>query len=146
MAWSRITGREVREWQKEKTAKKVPTLIQSLPDAQNFVYTTKRQRATHTLARHNLPFSLFSVLSNHQIYLALKHSASPKTMSSPGGFYKYRCKYFYSHNCKNWVWVHDTPCSTCLVSHTRFTHRSNPLTPTGSTRPPPPTSWSKKKD
>ena len=45
-------------------------------------------------------------------------------MSSPGGFYKYRCKYFYSHNCKNWVWVHDTPCSTCLVSHTRFTHRS----------------------
>ncbi|KAK3196622.1 hypothetical protein K4F52_000504 [Lecanicillium sp. MT-2017a] len=24
-------------------------------------------------------------------------------MSSPGGFYKYRCKYFYTHNCKNWA-------------------------------------------
>ncbi|KAJ6782439.1 hypothetical protein PWT90_07996 [Aphanocladium album] len=37
-------------------------------------------------------------------------------MSSPGGgFYKYRCKYFLSHDCKNWVWVIDTPCSTCLA-------------------------------
>ncbi|KAJ4155171.1 hypothetical protein LMH87_000428 [Akanthomyces muscarius] len=38
-------------------------------------------------------------------------------MSSPGGgFYKYRCKYFLSHDCKNWVWVNDTPCSTCLAN------------------------------
>ncbi|KAJ3482187.1 hypothetical protein NLG97_g7637 [Lecanicillium saksenae] len=37
-------------------------------------------------------------------------------MSSPGGgFYKYRCKYFLSHDCKNWVWVSDTPCSTCMA-------------------------------
>ncbi|OAR05846.1 hypothetical protein LLEC1_07537 [Akanthomyces lecanii] len=42
-------------------------------------------------------------------------------MSSPGGgFYKYRCKYFLSHDCKNWVWVNDTPCSTCLVSGLLF--------------------------
>ncbi|OAA63073.1 hypothetical protein ISF_04949 [Cordyceps fumosorosea ARSEF 2679] len=37
-------------------------------------------------------------------------------MSSPGGgFYKYRCKYFFTFECKNWVWVNDTPCSTCLA-------------------------------
>lgn len=33
-----------------------------------------------------------------------------------GGFYKYRCKYFYTHNCQNWVWVNNAPCATCLVS------------------------------
>lgn len=37
-------------------------------------------------------------------------------MSGSGGFYKYRCKYFYTHNCANWVWVNNTPCATCLVS------------------------------
>ncbi|KAK7431605.1 hypothetical protein QQZ08_001823 [Neonectria magnoliae] len=26
-------------------------------------------------------------------------------MSGAGGFYKYRCKYFYTHNCPNWVWA-----------------------------------------
>ncbi|KAK2593398.1 hypothetical protein QQS21_008886 [Conoideocrella luteorostrata] len=32
-----------------------------------------------------------------------------------GGFYKYRCKYFYTHNCENWVWVNNSPCATCLA-------------------------------
>ncbi|KAH7320085.1 hypothetical protein B0I35DRAFT_451020 [Stachybotrys elegans] len=32
-----------------------------------------------------------------------------------GGFYKYRCKYFYSHNCPNWVWVNNSPCASCLA-------------------------------
>ncbi|QUC16532.1 uncharacterized protein UV8b_00773 [Ustilaginoidea virens] len=32
-----------------------------------------------------------------------------------GGFYKYRCKYFYTHNCENWVWVNNAPCATCLA-------------------------------
>ncbi|CAH0034977.1 unnamed protein product [Clonostachys rhizophaga] len=32
-----------------------------------------------------------------------------------GGFYKYRCKYFYSHNCTNWVWVNNAPCASCLA-------------------------------
>ncbi|KAG5929830.1 hypothetical protein E4U42_004350 [Claviceps africana] len=31
------------------------------------------------------------------------------------GFYKYRCKYFYTHNCQNWVWVNNAPCATCLA-------------------------------
>lgn len=38
-------------------------------------------------------------------------------MSGSGGFYKYRCKNFYSHNCPNWVWVNNSPCATCIVSH-----------------------------
>lgn len=36
-------------------------------------------------------------------------------MSGSGGFYKYRCKYFYSHNCQNWVWVNGSPCASCLA-------------------------------
>ncbi|PTB66414.1 hypothetical protein BBK36DRAFT_1119395 [Trichoderma citrinoviride] len=37
-------------------------------------------------------------------------------MSGSGGFYKYRCKNFYSHNCPNWVWVNNSPCATCIVN------------------------------
>lgn len=36
-------------------------------------------------------------------------------MSGSGGFYKYRCKYFYSHNCQNWVWVNGSTCASCLA-------------------------------
>lgn len=32
-----------------------------------------------------------------------------------GGFYKYRCKYFYTYNCPNWVWVSNSPCAPCVV-------------------------------
>ncbi|CAH0028353.1 unnamed protein product [Clonostachys rhizophaga] len=32
-----------------------------------------------------------------------------------GGFYKYRCKFFYSHNCTNWVWMNESPCAPCLA-------------------------------
>ncbi|KND94578.1 hypothetical protein TOPH_01232 [Tolypocladium ophioglossoides CBS 100239] len=31
------------------------------------------------------------------------------------GFYKYRCKFFISHNCPNWVWVANSPCASCLA-------------------------------
>lgn len=36
--------------------------------------------------------------------------------SGSGGFYKYRCKYFYTYNCSNWVYVSNAPCANCLVS------------------------------
>lgn len=36
-------------------------------------------------------------------------------MSGSGGYYKYRCKYFFTHNCANWVWVHNAPCAHCLA-------------------------------
>ncbi|KAG6037567.1 hypothetical protein E4U41_004901 [Claviceps citrina] len=32
-----------------------------------------------------------------------------------GGFYKYRCKYFLTHECQNWVWVNNAPCATCMA-------------------------------
>jgi hypothetical protein len=38
------------------------------------------------------------------------------TMSGSGGFYKYRCKYFYTHNCDNWVYANGHACAMCLVS------------------------------
>ncbi|MBE3045763.1 hypothetical protein IMZ48_25100 [Candidatus Bathyarchaeota archaeon] len=61
----------------------------------------------------------------------------PKTMSGSGGFYKYRCKYFYAKSCQNWVYVNGEACMTCLVSPTipeaptRFFWRSGKLTGTG---------------
>ncbi|RYP57208.1 hypothetical protein DL770_010718 [Monosporascus sp. CRB-9-2] len=36
-------------------------------------------------------------------------------MSGSGGFYKYRCKYFYTHNCNNWVYINHTPCANCCA-------------------------------
>lgn len=42
----------------------------------------------------------------------------PVNMSGSGGFYKYRCKYFYTHNCQNWVWVNKAACASCLVRAT----------------------------
>ncbi|KFA63806.1 hypothetical protein S40285_09948 [Stachybotrys chlorohalonatus IBT 40285] len=42
-----------------------------------------------------------------------------------GGFYRYRCKYFFSHNCPNWVWVNNSPCATCLAEG-RDTEQTQP--------------------
>ncbi|CAP71134.1 uncharacterized protein PODANS_6_5020 [Podospora anserina S mat+] len=33
-----------------------------------------------------------------------------------GGFNKYRCKYFLSYNCPNWVFMNGHACGSCLVS------------------------------
>jgi hypothetical protein len=36
--------------------------------------------------------------------------------SSSGGFTKYRCKNFYTHDCQNWVWVNKAACASCLAA------------------------------
>ncbi|KAK0740699.1 hypothetical protein B0T18DRAFT_214461 [Schizothecium vesticola] len=36
-------------------------------------------------------------------------------MSGSGGFYKYRCKYFLTHNCPHWVYVNGAPCAYCCA-------------------------------
>jgi len=36
-------------------------------------------------------------------------------MSGSGGYYKYRCKYWLTHNCAHWVWVNNAPCAHCLA-------------------------------
>ncbi|CAI6097037.1 hypothetical protein V2G26_016005 [Clonostachys chloroleuca] len=46
-------------------------------------------------------------------------------MSGSGGFYKYRCKYFYSHNCTNWVWVNNAPCASCLAEGRDEEHKQS---------------------
>ena len=38
------------------------------------------------------------------------------------GFYKYRCKYFLTHNCPNWVYCHGHPCALCLVNSQHLSH------------------------
>ncbi|KAI1337352.1 hypothetical protein F5Y15DRAFT_159492 [Xylariaceae sp. FL0016] len=34
-------------------------------------------------------------------------------MSGSGGYYKYRCKYFYTNQCQNWVYVNHSACANC---------------------------------
>jgi len=34
---------------------------------------------------------------------------------SGGGYYKYRCKYWLTHDCPHWVWVNNAPCAHCLA-------------------------------
>ncbi|KAH8757123.1 hypothetical protein BGZ57DRAFT_908759 [Hyaloscypha finlandica] len=41
-------------------------------------------------------------------------------MSGSGGYFKYRCKYWLTYYCSNWVWVNKTPCAHCLVSLSSF--------------------------
>lgn len=36
--------------------------------------------------------------------------------ASSGGFTKYRCKNFYTHDCLNWVYIFNGACATCMVS------------------------------
>ena len=38
----------------------------------------------------------------------------------PTGFFKYPCRYYYTHGCKSWVWINNSPCTICLVGYTRF--------------------------
>ncbi|KAK9415994.1 hypothetical protein SUNI508_09954 [Seiridium unicorne] len=33
-----------------------------------------------------------------------------------GGYWKYRCKYMYTHNCPNWTYVYDSTCAACAAS------------------------------
>ncbi|KAK3317188.1 hypothetical protein B0T19DRAFT_446164 [Cercophora scortea] len=37
-------------------------------------------------------------------------------MSGSGGFNKYRCKFFLTHNCNNWVWVNGGECAMCMAN------------------------------
>ncbi|KAK0634659.1 hypothetical protein B0T17DRAFT_611630 [Bombardia bombarda] len=32
-----------------------------------------------------------------------------------GGYYKYRCKYFYTYDCTEWVYVNGAACAVCLA-------------------------------
>ncbi|RPB18822.1 hypothetical protein L211DRAFT_690012 [Terfezia boudieri ATCC MYA-4762] len=34
---------------------------------------------------------------------------------SGSGYYRFRCKNFYTHNCENWVWVNNSPCAECVM-------------------------------
>ncbi|KAI1187789.1 hypothetical protein F5B17DRAFT_398350 [Nemania serpens] len=34
-------------------------------------------------------------------------------MSGTGGYYRFRCKYFLSHDCQNWVYIRNGVCAEC---------------------------------
>ncbi|KAI1173011.1 hypothetical protein F4777DRAFT_480802 [Nemania sp. FL0916] len=36
-------------------------------------------------------------------------------MGGDGGFYKFRCKNFLSHDCPNWVYVNGSACAKCCA-------------------------------
>lgn len=64
--------------------------------------------------------STFYQHSSADLYLSQKnHITTLAIMSNGGGqgggYYKYRCKHFYTYNCMNWVWVNYAACATCLV-------------------------------
>ncbi|KAF7533232.1 hypothetical protein G7054_g7275 [Neopestalotiopsis clavispora] len=40
-----------------------------------------------------------------------------------GGFYKYRCKYFYTHNCPNWVYAEGRDSEVSNPSVSRYASR-----------------------
>jgi hypothetical protein len=44
-------------------------------------------------------------------------------MSGSGGYYKYRCKFWLTYNCPNWVWVNNALCAHCLVCLSSFSLR-----------------------
>ncbi|KAI0817855.1 hypothetical protein GGR55DRAFT_43659 [Xylaria sp. FL0064] len=48
-------------------------------------------------------------------YLRKTQPVKPQGQRIPGygGFYKYRCKYFYTHECPNWVYVNNGSCAEC---------------------------------
>ncbi|KAA8893432.1 hypothetical protein FN846DRAFT_787976 [Sphaerosporella brunnea] len=35
--------------------------------------------------------------------------------SDSAGYYRYRCRNFYTHNCGNWVWMNNSACAECVV-------------------------------
>ena len=35
--------------------------------------------------------------------------------AAPGGYNRYRCKFWASHGCPNGVWVNNTPCANCVA-------------------------------
>ncbi|KAI1091568.1 hypothetical protein F5B19DRAFT_493302 [Rostrohypoxylon terebratum] len=44
-----------------------------------------------------------------------KGSEDKKKSDSSGRYYRFRCKYFLTHNCPNWVWVNRSPCAMCCA-------------------------------
>ncbi|KAG0641449.1 hypothetical protein HOY80DRAFT_1135259 [Tuber brumale] len=35
---------------------------------------------------------------------------------SGSGFYKFRCKYWLTYNCRQWVWVNNSACAECVAA------------------------------
>lgn len=54
-----------------------------------------------------------------EVEATLEWASARLLPSPPAGFFKYHCKYYYTHGCKSWVWVNNAPCAACLVSYTR---------------------------
>ncbi|KAK9791422.1 hypothetical protein AB5N19_03186 [Seiridium cardinale] len=40
----------------------------------------------------------------------------PPAEGRGGGYWKYRCKYMYTHNCDSWTYVYDSTCAACAAS------------------------------
>ncbi|KAI8632768.1 hypothetical protein F5Y19DRAFT_462581 [Xylariaceae sp. FL1651] len=71
--------------------------------------------------RHH-PFRVFDALSDGLWSQQQERSKSMKQDAfrriryfNETPFYKYRCKYFYRHDCPSWVYVNNTSCAICSV-------------------------------
>ncbi|KAI1359187.1 hypothetical protein F5Y08DRAFT_320178 [Xylaria arbuscula] len=47
-------------------------------------------------------------------------------MSGSGGFYKYRCTYFFTHECPNWVYVVNGVCAECSARGREYPPEASP--------------------
>lgn len=58
---------------------------------------------------------------------------------SGSGYYRFRCKNFYTHNCENWVWVNNSPCAECVMEGKESTEETyeehSPSGPRNATLP-----------
>lgn len=65
-------------------------------------------------ATHHSPQCLSYSLSKHWV-CHQGNQTQANIMSGPG-YYKFRCKNFYTYNCGNWVWMNNLACPECVVS------------------------------
>jgi hypothetical protein len=65
-----------------------------------------------------LPASTSKSLLPLPVFLYILQSISFSYTKNMSGYYKFRCKNFYTHNCGNWVWMNNSACAECVVSNT----------------------------
>lgn len=77
-----------------------------------------KSRAQSSLASLPCSISLHKspnpTVSHHRNSPLIFHNSS--IMASSGGPSKWRCRYFYTYNCNNWVYVRGSSCQMCIVS------------------------------
>lgn len=80
--------------------------------------TDQPQASVSTYIQHDIIFAYLQLrylVTSQQLSNLATHIKSRK-MSSQGGYrYTYRCEFWSSHNCDNWVYMNGERCHGCIV-------------------------------